>query len=55
MIKLIPFIFLLFCACSTEKQVYIIIKNSDNVKITVSVQGSDVEDLKPSIDFPLFP
>jgi len=44
-----------FSSCVIQKEVNIIVKDSNNVEIGTKISGSDLEDLKPSLEVPLIP
>lgn len=46
---------LLSFGCVINKSVHIDIINSSNVEIDPKISGSDVEDIKPSLEIPLIP
>lgn len=46
---------LLFTGCVIPKEVHIVIKDSSNISIDSKITGSDLEDLKPSLEIPLIP
>lgn len=53
-LKYILFAFLL-TSCVIQKEVHIMVKDSSNVKIDSEISGSELEDLKPSLEVPLTP
>lgn len=45
----------LFSSCIIQKEVHINIKDSSYISIDSAISGSDLEDLKPSLELPLIP
>lgn len=46
---------LLFTSCVIHKEIHITIKDSQEIKIDSAIYGSDLEDIKPSLEIPLLP
>jgi len=46
---------LLFTGCVIHKEIHITIKASSDIKIDSAIYGSDLEDIKPSLEIPLLP
>ena len=46
---------LLFTSCVIHKEIHITIKDSKAIEIDSNIYGSDLEDIKPSLEIPLIP
>jgi len=46
---------LFFTGCVIHKEIHITIKASSDIKIDSAIYGSDLEDIKPSLEIPLLP
>jgi len=46
---------LVFSGCVIHKEIHITIKASSDIKIDSAIYGSDLEDIKPSLEIPLLP
>ena len=46
---------LLFTSCVINKELHITVKDLSDVKVDAEMQGSQLEDLAPSLKIPLLP
>ena len=52
---LLVFLLLLLNSCIIKKEVKISVYDSDNVDLDILMQGSDLEDVTPTLKMPLIP
>lgn len=52
---ILVFLLLLLNSCVIRKEISITVYDSDGVELDIFMQGSDLDDIKPSLKMPLIP